>query len=60
MPTELLEKVAEVEEPVKEVATIQSSALSASETRAKSAVSRGTIWRKIFEDHEEFLGWTPD
>ena len=59
MPAELLEKPVEVEAASREIpksASVQRPGLAASE----AAESNKSLWRKVFEGREEFLGCTPD
>jgi hypothetical protein len=59
MPAQLLEKPIAVEETSREIpksASLQRPGLAASE----GAEPNKSLWRKIFEGHEEFLGCTPD
>jgi len=61
MPAEILEKPTEVEEVAEqnpEAATFPSPAVLAVEQPKARPVK--SLWRRIFEGHEEFLGWTPD
>jgi len=55
MPAELLEKPVEVEEMPREIP--KAFATGAVE---KEAATGKSLWRKVFEGHEEFLGCTPD
>jgi len=62
MPAELLEKEAEVAEvpgKISERGAVPQTAASTVEERPDQAAKK-SIWRTIFEGHEEFLGWTPD
>ncbi|MFY9979763.1 MAG: hypothetical protein WA252_01065 [Candidatus Sulfotelmatobacter sp.] len=59
MPAELLEKPVEAEETSREIpkaTSAQRPGLAAGE----AAESNRSLWRKVFEGHEEFLGCTPD
>jgi hypothetical protein len=55
MPAELLEEPVEVEEMPREIPkAFATDAVEKEPAMAKS------LWRKVFESHEEFLGCTPD
>ncbi len=56
MPAELLERPIEVEDVSREPVVQRSVA----NPKAATPQPPKTIWRKIFEGHEEFLGWTPE
>ena len=64
MPADLLEKAAEVEEPSQEVSTARPvdprSVSEAGKQKVESPRPTKNLARKIFEGHEEFLGWTPE
>jgi hypothetical protein len=64
MPAELLEKEAEVAEVPRNisegVAVPQTVVSTAQETADQRILGKKSIWREIFEGHQEFLGWTPD
>lgn len=61
MPAEILEKPADVEELsgqiVKDTTAVRVNRPTIEQPPAEPAKS---LWRRIFEGHEEFLGWTPD
>ncbi len=65
MPAELLEQEAEVAEVPREISkpgTVQQTAVNTVEPQTASQRTAGkkSIWREIFEGHEDLLGWTPD
>jgi len=67
MPVELLEKeveVAEVARDIPRIGAVQQSAVRTPDQQTKDQNATGkkpqSIWHKIFEGHEEMLGWTPD
>lgn len=61
MPADLLQPQTEVDQPSRESAGSADQENIADSRHQKShGIPRKTIWRKIFEGHEEFLGLTPD
>lgn len=67
MPTELLQPdLQEKEQHLAEDSRVVSETEVAQNLCSRPAVQETassqpkSIWRKIFEGHEEFLGWTPD
>jgi hypothetical protein len=61
MPTNLLEQQIEVDRASREPArtAAQENVLGRRDQKS-SRTPRKTIWWRIFEGHEEFLGLTPD
>ncbi len=60
MPTVLIEKPPEVDGSSREV--VPAPVVEVLESTQGQAVcqSRKALWRRVFEGHQEFLGWTPD
>ena len=62
MPANLLEKPAEIEEMSRKVSkseTVQRTVSQSRDEAVQPQPDRSRL-RKIFEGHEEFLGYTPD
>jgi hypothetical protein len=61
MPADLLEQQAEVDRAFQELDrnAAQENAPKRRDQRSPGT-TRKTMWRKVFEGHEEFLGLTPD
>ena len=65
MPAELLEHEAELSKlpgKVSEPAAVRRAAVNSGDqqTTNQGTADKKSIWREIFEGHEEMLGWTPD
>jgi hypothetical protein len=60
MPTDLLEQI-EIEQPSRDSARNAAQENGPERKNQKTpGTPRKSIWRKIFEGHQEFLGLTPD
>jgi hypothetical protein len=60
MPAELLERPVVVEEVPPEIPKATAIGQPIATLVEKDAAPEKSLWRKIFEGHEKFLGCTPD
>ncbi len=59
MPAHTLEKEEAKELSQEELEGVRRTIADASDQK-DAKPKRKSLWREIFEGHEEFLGWTPD
>jgi len=64
MPAELLEQEAEIVETPEKISGVgavsQVAVKTVGQPTTQKAAGKKTVWREIFEGHEDLLGWTPD